>query len=317
MPDQLDLSLLATVKDPELRATLERLGNALADAPPETGPEPAPKPTAKILQFPLFPETTRPVSNDMVRSALFSCVQGKDRRFIENALLPSQDGIEIRFTGRQLNQDDHDLLMTLVFMAKTTPVGKWVTVPAYAILTALGRQTGGLQYRELRADLSRLAAGMVSIRNTKAKIEFIGQHLISKATQEENSRHWVYRLDPDLGALYGEISHTLINWQKRRALQGKDLARWLQLYLCSHAQPFPIKTATLKEISGSRAKALKNFRAQLRLALDDLIVNEDIRDWMIEMPADLVKVDRGEAITSSQRRHVGRKQSPKANENLY
>ena len=116
MPDQLDLSLLATVKDPELRATLERLGNAMADAPPETRPEAAPKPPAKIIQFPLFPETTRPVSNDMARSALFSCVQGKDRRFIENALLASQDGIEIRFTGKQLNQDDHDLLMQLVFM---------------------------------------------------------------------------------------------------------------------------------------------------------------------------------------------------------
>jgi hypothetical protein len=52
---------------------------------------------------------------------------------------------------------------------------------------------------------------------------------------------------------------------------------------------------------------LKNFRAQLRRALDDLVVNEDIRDWMIEMPADLVKVDRGAAITGSQRRHIGRK----------
>jgi len=52
---------------------------------------------------------------------------------------------------------------------------------------------------------------------------------------------------------------------------------------------------------------LKNFRAQLRRALDDLKVNEDIRDWMIEMPADLVKVDRGVAITDSQRRHIGRK----------
>jgi TrfA protein len=81
----------------------------------------------------------------------------------------------------------------------------------------------------------------------------------------------------------------------------------LQLYLATHAKPFPVKTETLKELSGSRAKLLKNFRAQLRRALDDLIVNEDIRDWMIEMPADLVKVDRGAAITSSQRRHIERK----------
>ena len=75
----------------------------------------------------------------------------------------------------------------------------------------------------------------------------------------------------------------------------------------THAKPFLVKTETLKELSGSRAKLLKNFRAQLRRALDDLVVNEDIRDWMIEMPADLVKVDRGTAITDSQRRHIGLK----------
>jgi hypothetical protein len=309
MAAQLDLSLLATIPDRELRASLERLGNAMAEA--SSGPPPAPEPssTAKIIQFPLFPHDSRPVSNDMARSALFSCVQGKDRRYIEDQLLASQDGIEIRFTGKQPDQDDHDLLMQLVFMAQGKPLGAWVTVPAYAILSALGRQTGGLQYRELRADISRLVAGMVSIRNAQNKIEFIGHHLLSKATQEEVSRHWMYRLDPDLRTLYGEISHTLIDWQKRRALQGKDLAHWLQLYLRSHARPFPVKTATLKELSGSRAKALKNFRAQLRKALEDLVVNEDIKDWMIEMPSDLVKVDRGEAITGSQRRHIVQKRT--------
>src|SRR6266567_8466472 len=192
MAAQLDLSLLATVKDPELRASIERLGNVIAEAPrDDVGAPDAIKLTAKIIQFPLFPEATRPVSNDMARSALFSCVQGKDRRYIEDALLASQDGIEVRFTGKQLNQDDHDLLMQLVCMAQGKPLGVWVTVPAYAILTALGRQTGGLQYRELRADILRLAAGMVSIRNAQNKIEFIGHHLLSKATQEEVSRHWV------------------------------------------------------------------------------------------------------------------------------
>jgi hypothetical protein len=93
MPDQLDLSLLATVKDPDLRATLERLGNVMADAPPALAPE-QPS-TAKIIQFPLFPDATRPVSNDMARSALFSCVQGKDRRFIKDTLLATVADKEI------------------------------------------------------------------------------------------------------------------------------------------------------------------------------------------------------------------------------
>jgi hypothetical protein len=80
MPTQLDLSIVATIKDPALRTSLERLGTIMAEVPPLQDPEPPSG--AKIIQFPLFPQETRPVSNDMARSALFSCIQGKDRRFI-------------------------------------------------------------------------------------------------------------------------------------------------------------------------------------------------------------------------------------------
>ncbi len=305
-PAQLDLSLLATVSDPELRASLERLGNAMAEAPIAPSSLPEPSSTGKVILFPLFPLDTRPVSNDMARSALFSCVQGKDRQFIKDAPLATVNGAEIRFTGEQLNQDDHDLLMQLVFMAHKRPIGAWVTVPAYAILKALGRKVSGKQYRELRADISRLAAGMVSIRNAKAKIEYIGHHLIARASQHEISRHWIYRLDPELRALYGDMTHTLIDWDQRLALKGKDLARWLQLYIASHAKPYPVKVATLRDLSGSRAKALKNFRGKLRIALDDLVSNDDIERWEIQMPHDLLFVDRGAAISDSQRRHLGR-----------
>src|SRR4029434_4980847 len=128
MDTQLYLSIASTITDPDLRASAERLALALQSAPLA---EPSPPSSAKIIQFPLFPEATRPVSNDMARSALFSCVQGKDRRFIKDALMATVDGVEIRFTGEQLNQDDHDLLMQLIFMAREKPVGAWVTMPAH------------------------------------------------------------------------------------------------------------------------------------------------------------------------------------------
>jgi TrfA protein len=305
MDTQLDLSIAATIKDPDLRASLERLGTVLKDTPPRSEPEPPS--SAKIIQFPLFPEATRPVSNDMARSALFSCVQGKDRIFIKDALLATVDGVEIRFTGEQLNQDDHDLLMQLIFMAREKPVGAWVTIPAHAILKALCRQVGGKQHRALRADIFRLAAGTVSIRIARDRIEVTGHHLLAKAAQHEDSRYWVYRLDPDLAFLYGGESYTLIDWDKRLNLKGKDLARWLQLYLATHAKPFPVKVATLRELSGSRTKALRSFRGQLRLALDALISNHDIEQWWIAQQTDLVTVERGEAVTASQRRHIGRR----------
>ena len=305
MDTQLDLSIAAAIKDPDLRASLERLGTVIKDTPQRSEPEPPS--SAKIIQFPLFPEATRPVSNDMARSALFSCIQGKDRRFIKDALLATVDGVEIRFTGEQLNQDDHDLLMQLIFMARAKPVGAWVTMPAHTILKALGRQVGGKQHRDLRADIFRLAAGTVSIRIARDRIEVTGHHLLAKAAQHEDSRYWVYRLDPDLAFLYGGESYTLIDWDKRLNLKGKDLARWLQLYLATHAKPFPMKVDTLRELSGSRTKALRSFRGQLRLALDALISNHDIEQWWIAQQTDLVTVERGEAVTASQRRHIGRR----------
>jgi TrfA protein len=305
MDTQLDLSIAAAIKDPDLRASLERLGAVIKDAPQRS--EPQPPSSAKIIQFPLFPEATRPVSNDMARSALFSCIQGKDRRFIKDALLATVDGVEIRFTGEQLNQDDHDLLMQLIFMAREKQVGAWVTMPAHSILKALGRQVGGKQHRDLRADIFRLAAGTVSIRIARDRIEVTGHHLLAKAAQHEDSRYWVYRLDPDLAFLYGGESYTLIDWDKRLNLKGKDLARWLQLYLATHAKPFPVKVDTLRELSGSRTKALRSFRGQLRLALDALISNHDIEQWWIAQQTDLVTVERGEAVTASQRRHIGRR----------
>jgi len=302
-----DESHANSVQDPELRASFVRLYRTRENhqwAEPASPPSDPPLP-AKIIQFPLFPDSTRPVSNAMARSALFSCIQGKDRRFIKDVFLATVEGQDIRFTGEQLNQDDHDLLMQLVFMAQYKPLGSSIVVPAYGILQALGRQCGGKQYRELRDDIARLAASTVIIRDTVTAREKFSHRLIAGVTQDEKSHYWIYQLDPDLRSLYGEMSHTLIDWEQRLALKGKDLARWLQLYIRSHAKPYAVKVATLRDLSGSRAKALKNFRARLRVALDDLVTIGELVRWEIR-PHDLLLVDRGPAVSGSQRRYLRR-----------
>ncbi len=286
------------VREPELRALAERLGNAMARAQQDTAVE---KPTAQIIQFPLFPEEKRPVSNDVARSALFSCVQGKDRQIFENALLATLEGIEIRFTGRQFNQDDHDVLMQLVYMAARKPLGEYVTVPANAILKALGRKIGKSQHKQLEGEITRLVSGTVIVRQ-KSVGKYIG-HLVDNAFKDDVTRRWRYRFNPDLRALYGPHAYTLIDWEQRITLRGKDLARWLHLYLVGHAAPFPVKVAKLRQLSGSRTKELKNFRGKLRLALKDLKDASIIDDWMIDKN-DLVHVARGNAISDSQKRHL-------------
>lgn len=284
----------------ELTRALARLGNALADAEDVKRSKPG-----EVIQFPLFPEDTRPVSNDVARSALFSCVQGKDRKTVRDALIATVEGVQIRFTGERFNQDDHDVLMQLVHLAAHKPLGEYVTVPAHSLLRLLGRKTGKTQHEQLRADLIRLRSGTVSLKNTRTRVEYIGG-LIHDAAQDEESRYWIFQLNPKLTALYGSTSHTLIDWEQRKNLKGKDLARWLQLYIASHAAPFPVKVATLRDLSGSKAAQLKHFREALRRAFAELITNGDIAGWAIDPATDLVSITRGEAITDSQRRHLAK-----------
>src|SRR3989442_5019244 len=130
MAGELDLWIPEPVKDPELRASIERLGAIMAGASDESPPNTAPPSTGNIIQFPLFPQETRPVSNDMARSALVSCVPGNKRRWLKNAVLATVGDIRIEFTGEQLNQDDCDTLMQLVFMARHNPPSPLVMVSA-------------------------------------------------------------------------------------------------------------------------------------------------------------------------------------------
>jgi TrfA protein len=289
--------------DPEWRAQVERIGRFI-DARNTAAPS-APVPTATPApRLPVFPAAARPVVNDVARSALFTCVQGKDRQMYKQRLLATVEGVEIRFTGEQWNQDDHDLLMQVVHMAAKVPLGAYALLAGHAILQGLGRQTSGREYAQLRDDLERLVAGTVSLRNTTRKVEYIG-HLIEKAVQHETSRHWLIMLNPDLRALYGPSTYTLVDWAQRLRLRGKDLARWLHAYLATHAVPFPVKVATLRDLSGSRTTALWKFRQRLRHALADLQDFGVLSAWEID-DTDLVHVARGEAVTSSQRRHLDR-----------
>jgi hypothetical protein len=301
MAAQLDLSPLAGIADPDLRASLERLGNAMAAVPAQTTPGPALPSGATIIQFPLFPQETRPLSNDMARSALFSCVQGNKRRWLKNAVLATVGDVRIEFTGEQLNQDDCDTLMQLIFMARNKPLGQFVVVSAYAVLKGLGRKHGGHDHEQLRQEIERLTKGSVAVRGED--LNYVG-HLIDESLQDLRTRRWMYRFNVNMRVFFGLDNYTLIDWERRKNLKRKDLARWLQLYWSTHSRPFPVSVDFLREKSGSQTAALREFRRMLKRALEDLENNGDIQDGKIDKPSDLVYVDRGKATTKAQARHL-------------
>jgi len=199
---------------------------------------------AKIIPFPVFPEAARPVNNDMARSALFSCVQGKNRRMLKNAAVATVGDVRIEFSGEQWNQDDHDVLMQLVFMACDKPFGQLVSVSSYAVLAGLGRMQGGRQHEHLRQEIERLTKGSVTLRSKD--VNYTG-HFIEESLQDLQTRQWLYRFNANMQAFFRLDNYTLIDWERRKNLKRKDLARWLQLYWSTHSKPFPVSIEYLRQ----------------------------------------------------------------------
>jgi histidinol dehydrogenase len=66
-------------------------------------------------------------------------------------------------------------------------------------------------------------------------------------------------------------------------------------------------TAIIAAVRAEGDAAVRRFTKQFGgAALDDLVSNGDIAQWTIEMPGDLLYVDRNAAVSASQKRHIVR-----------
>jgi hypothetical protein len=276
---------------PVLAKALSSLEAAMTKASPtRTRPTEA-QLLERLFQFPLWPEPVRGMPNPALRSALFSAIQSKDRRWLENELIASVNGVEIRFQGRQLNQEDLEVCAEVFHLARLQPPGETCHTAAHALLKSIGRSTGRTDHRLLHASLIRLQAHSLQIK--AGRYTYFGA-LIQKGVKDDLTRHYVIKINPDLAPLFNS-GWTALDVQQRQSLKGKSLALWLHAFYASHAKPYPYKVATLRDLSGSRTKDLKAYRQNLRKALANLRTTEAITSWEID-DDDLVRVRKVMAI---------------------
>jgi TrfA protein len=293
--------------DPKLAADLASLKRTVEEreardvaagiTPPVLAPKP--KPSAKVYQLPLWPEPVRGAPNSFLRSALFAAIQGKTRTRLKKQMLGSLQGVTVRYTGEQLDQSDLDVWEQAVHLARRHPLGNVCHVTAYAFLQALGRSTGKSNYQWLEDVITRLVACEV-ILQTKDKT--YGGNLIASWKRDEATRSYKLTLNPDLVKLYGWNDWTALDWQQRQSLRGKPLALWLHGFYSSHAQPFPMKIETLRQLSGGGTKRARKFKENLITALADLEAATSIKGTI---KGDLVTVER--RGSRAQLRHLRRK----------
>ncbi|MFM0216243.1 plasmid replication initiator TrfA [Paraburkholderia caledonica] len=254
-------------------------------------------------QLPLWPEATRGTPNLWLRGALFAAIHGKDRRALQRVLLATVSGIEIRFTGWQLEQSDLDVWEAVVHLARVQQLGRQVEFSAYKILKTLCRPNGTSEREWLRNSFARLAGAVIEIK--AGALVFFGALL--RGARDEDSGGYVIELDPRLAAIY-ETGWTQIDWPLRRQLRGKPLALWLHGWYSSHAKPYPVRIETIRRLSGSTNSHAGSFQRQLGRALDELAAVGALKGWSFR--DGLVHVER--RPTASQARYlVGRAAKPR------
>jgi hypothetical protein len=218
--------------------------------------------SAQVVQLPFWPDSTRGVPCSVLRGALFAAIQGQHRQALKGELLATQRGVEIRFTGWQLDQSDLDVWEQALHLAREHPLGTRCDFTAHAFLKALGRSTGKKDYEWLKNSFRRLGSSLVEITHNGKT--YAGTFL--EFYRDEATGSYRLELNPKLKALY-EAGWTAIDWGQRKKLTRKPLAQWLHGFLASHAKPLPLTVEYLKRISGSRNPDIRSFKRQLKTAL--------------------------------------------------
>lgn len=297
---------LQSITNPELRQSLLRLRASMqkykAESNQETQETPPQAPFP--VQFPVWPELLRGSPNAFLRSAVFSAIQGKGRRYMENELIASQKGYEIRFTGKKLDQSDFDVWLQAAHIARCSPVGDVCVIRAWSFLKYIGRSQGKKDYEWLKNSLRRLQTAMIEINIGK---KWRRLNLLNETSGDDESGFVKLQFNPLLIELFAPNKWSIIEWEIRKNLKGKPLALWLHGYFASHAIPYPIKIETLRDMCGSESKNKRDFKRKLKNAFD--VLSEQTGITAI-FEGDLVKVTVP-PNHPTQMRHIGKRQKTK------
>jgi len=270
--------------DPQLRTTLTRLRERVQQ-------------DQMRLPFPQWPDDRRAAPNDMIRSALFGVVQRGRRLMLKKYELPGPPGWHLYYTGQRLDQVDLDIWLEVMHRARNTAPGSAFRFTLRSVLRALGHNAGKSDYDWLAGRLEGMVTGGFSYKSGDSGRTGATGSLFRRFEIDSVTGEGVIESNPHLRSLYESI--TYINFADRLALDSQ-LAKWLHALIASHARWLPTRVETLMTQSGASYARLRDFRADLRTALDDLKGRHIIRTWRID-GNDLVHINSDG--TPTQQRH--------------
>lgn len=242
-------------------------------------------------RLPVWPEPVRAVPNGFLRSALFGAIAKGRRRYMDAERIASLEGLTIFYTGQRLDQGDLDVWESVLHLARLQGLGEECRVTAYALLKMLGKTDTGKNRAVLEARLTRLNANALKI--TQGRYSYFGS-LIQEAFKDEKTQEWVIVINPNIRPLFESDQFTQLDWEIRKALDGKPLAQWLHGFYASHKKPYPMKIETLLQLSGSENITARSNRQKVRKSLHAVAAaaSEQGQPFAYEITDGLVRVEK-------------------------
>ncbi len=268
-------------------------------------PEQKIEPQQMSLPFP-WGEEMRGVPNILIRCAIFAVVRAGQRRSFKQEQIYSLDGYTIIYTGEQLDQGDLDIWQQAIHLCQRT-LGDFVPCSKKQLLRALDRGEGKENKLWLTRGLDRLVAASAKLIDTRAgSKEDPRQFNDNLLGYKMDGDRLLLRVSKDWATFFLREAYTLIDWERRLSLPPRSqLAKWLHDFYSSHADPFPMKAETLRDLCGCKTTDIHRFRANLRAALEELRGVGLLSEWRINPRNDLVIVKKN--ASRSQNRYLVRR----------
>ena len=210
-------------------------------------------------QLALWPEAERGIPNELVRSAVFSAKNRKERREVYGAstplIVPVIGGGEIVYIGEELRQDDETVWMQLVHLAKESR-SEWVSFTSLSFLKAVNWPIKGTSYTRLLTSIRRLKTSGLEVYSGRFD-KGVSTALITNYEYSKNeSTPWkvhVFNKDDQLFFLFDKL-YSRVDWQIRLNLP-EGVATWLHGFFSSHKEPYDHKIETLAQGAGLKIDA--------------------------------------------------------------
>jgi hypothetical protein len=182
----------------------------------------------KVVKLPVETEEHQATPNICLRSALFGVVARGRRTRLEEAVIASQDGYRLTYSGERLDQADMDVWLAVKHFCSRYPLGTEVEFSAPEVFRLLGKSDGQANREALKRSLKRMHASVVGML-VPSGAGFEG-HMIDWWKWDSEAFRFRTILSPKMAPLFRDEEYTLLAIAQRQQLS-KDLSRWLHGYL--------------------------------------------------------------------------------------